>query len=136
MQAKRVLDYVPSPNQFDLVTDRWDAQGIRTIHNKYRKFIVSGAEYYERPVNSGNLWHENNQPAGRVNLEFNEKGHIVSKVFDHSAPHIAYTPAPSGAEKMKMDFDVLQEKYAAAQAELEAIKGERGGHKIKFKGQE
>lgn len=125
MQPKRVLDYVPDPSKFDLVTDRWDSQGQRVLTNKYRKYIVEGREYYERPVNSGNLWFENNQPAGRVLLEFNDQGHIVSKSFDHEAKHVAYVAPPSGAQKLAAELETTQSALAAAKAELEAIKKER-----------
>ncbi len=124
MQAKRVLEYVADPSKFDLVTDRWDSQGMRTVHNKYRKYILNGAEYYERPVNSGNLWFENNQPAGRVLLTFNDKGHIASKEFNFDAEHVAYVAPPTGSQKLAADLEVTKAELAAAQAELAAINKE------------
>ena len=42
---------------------------------------------YERPVNSGNLFYENNQPAGRVEVTRDAKGRIVGKEFDFTAKH-------------------------------------------------
>ena len=123
--ARKTLEYKPDPNKFDLVVDRWNSQGHKIAHNPYRKFIKEGGEFYERPVNSGNLWLENNQPAGRVICEFNDKGHIVSKVFDHAAEHIEYVPGPTGAEKIAAELSAERAKSAQLEAELRAITKER-----------
>jgi hypothetical protein len=124
--VRRPLEYVPDPNKFDLVVDRWDGQGMRVgPRNLYRKYILDGKEYYERPVNSGNLWFENNQPAGRVLLEFNEKGHIAKKEFDFTAKHETYVPVPSGQEKLSAELSAEKAKTAQLQAELAAIMNER-----------
>lgn len=125
MQSKR-LEYKPDPNKFDLVTHRWDSQGHLVAKNLYRKFIVGDRSYYERPVNSGNLWYENNQPAGRVEYELNEKGHIAGpKTFNHDAPHKNYTAPLLGAEKMHFELEKERERSAALEAELASIKKER-----------
>ena len=125
--AKRVLEYVPDPNKFDLVVDRWDGQGQRVgQRNTYRKYITSQhGELYERPVNSGNLWYENNQPAGRVHLEFNDKGHILKKEFKIGEQHLAYVAPPTGAAKMAAELAAERAKSAHLEAELRAINKER-----------
>lgn len=126
MSARKQLEYAPDPHKFDLVTDRWDNQGRRTgPRNGYRKFITGAGEYYERPVNSGNLWLENNQPAGRVICEFNDKGHIVKKEFDFTAEHLAYVPPPTGAEKIAGELAAERARSAQLEAELNAIRKER-----------
>lgn len=125
MQTTRQLKYEPDPNKFDLRTHVWDAQGNLVSENLYRSFIIEGRQYFERPVNSGNLWFENNQPAGRVDLEFNEKGHIKNKTFHFDAPHKAYTAPLTGAEKLHFELEQQREENAALKAELEQIKAEK-----------
>ena len=125
MKPAKKIDYVPDPNKFDLVTDRWDSQGIRTISNPYRMFIQDGTKLFERPVNSGNLWYENNQPAGRVELEFNDKGHIIKKTFKLEAEHTAFVPVLKGAEKMQFELEQQRKRSAELEAELASIRGER-----------
>lgn len=125
MKPAKKIDYVPDPNKFDLVTDRWDSQGHKIISNPYRMFIKDGTKYFERPVNSGNLWDEGNQPAGRVECTFNDKGHIVTKEFKFEAAHIAFTPAPKGAEKVHYELEQQRKRTAELEAELAAIRGER-----------
>lgn len=127
MQArKQMLEPVSDPNKFDLVVDRWDSQGHRTGPRKtYRKFINGDGEFYERPVGSGNLWLENNQPAGRVIYKTNEAGHIYDKKFDFDAKHIDWSPAPTGAEKVAAELASERAKNAQLEAELRAILKER-----------
>jgi hypothetical protein len=125
VNARKVLEYKPDPNKFDLVVQRWDGQGQKIAENHYRKFITADGEMYERPVNSGNLWLANNQPAGRVICEFNDKGHIVSKVFDPTAKHTVYSPAPTGAEKLSGELAAERAKNAQLEAELRAITKDR-----------
>lgn len=126
MEARKPLEHIPDPNKFDLTVDRWNSQGHRVgPRNPYRKYIIAGSEYYERPLNSGNLWLENNRPAGRVICEFNEKGHITKKEFDFGAAHTAYIPAPTGAEKLAGELAAERAKSAQLEAELRAITRER-----------
>ena len=123
--ARKTLEYKPDPDKFDLITHRWDNQGRLIAKNPYRKFIMNGAEYYERPVNSGNLWLENNKPAGRVLLEFNEKGHIAKKTFDFEAAHVAYSEPPTGAEMVSQELEAERKRNAALEMELRAMRAER-----------
>lgn len=124
MQAKKMIEYVPDPDKFDLVTHRWDQSGNLIYKNLYRKFIIDRNEYYERPVNSGNLWYENNQPAGRVEYKVNEKGHIFDKVFNHSAEHKAYT-APASPQELGEQLLSSQAENNRLKSELAAILKER-----------
>lgn len=118
MSARKTIEYVPDPNKFDLVVHRWDTQGRLTGKpNHYRKYIVGGAEYYERPVNSGNLWHPNNQPAGRVLCQFDDNGKIIKKDFDFAAEHIHYVPPLTGDAKIAAEL-------ASSKAEIEALRKE------------
>jgi hypothetical protein len=120
--AKRTLEYVPDPNKFDLRTHVWDTQGTLVRKNPYRAHINDGRTLFERPVNSGNLWGENNQPAGRVELEFGPNGKISKKTFHFEAAHKAYTPPLSGAEALHYQLEQEKEKNAALQAEIDQIR--------------
>lgn len=111
--------HIPDPNKFDLVTHQFDGRGKLASKNPYRLHIKDGSQYYERPVDSGNLWYENNQPAGRVEV----KGGV--KLFDTSAPHKLYQAPPTGQEKLYFQNEELRFKNEALIAELESIKAER-----------
>lgn len=128
--ARKRLEYVPDPNKFDLMVHRWDSQGHLVGKNPYRMHLDGDRKYFERPVNSGNLWYENNQPAGRVELEFNDKGHIVSKSYKPEAKHIEYTVPLSGADKMHYELEQERMRSSELQAELEAIKKERAANAL------
>lgn len=124
MASSKQLKYEPDPNKFDLRTHTWDSQGNLVHRNPYRSYIMDGKQYFERPVNSGNLWFENNQPAGRVELTFNEAGHIATKKFNFGAPHQEYSPPLQGAEKIHFELEQERARSAQLKAELEAIKKE------------
>lgn len=124
MQTKR-LEYKADPNKFDLRTHIWDAQGTLVSKNPYRSFIIEGRQYFERPVNSGNLWYENNQPAGRVELEFNDKGHIAKKTFDFAADHKDYVAPLTGHEKIHYELEHERSRVAQLEAELAMIRKEQ-----------
>ena len=119
------LKYESDPNKFDLRTHVWDSQGNLTKKNLYRNYIMDGRSYFERPVNSGNLWFENNQPAGRVELTFNEAGHIIAKKFDFNAEHKEYKAPMTGAEKIHYELEQERAKTAQLKAELDAINKEK-----------
>lgn len=126
MSAKKHLEYVPDPNKFDLVVHRWNSQGIPVGNpNHYRLHNQNGNNYYERPVNSGNLWTEGNQPAGRVELTFGENGKIARKSFEFNAAHKEYVAPLTGDAKMHFENEQLKTKTAALEAELAQIKKER-----------
>ncbi len=124
MEYVKRLKYEPDPTKFDLRTHEWDSQGKLVGKNLYRKFIVGGTSYYERPVNSGNLWFENNQPAGRVECTFGPTGKISAKTFALDAPHKEYTVPLSGADKTHFELEQARERNANLELELAAIRKE------------
>lgn len=122
--AKNTIQYVPDPNKFDLVTHRWDAQGLLVAKNPYRSFTLEGKTLFERPTDSGNLWGENNQPMGRVTYTRREDGAIIAKKFDYEAEHIEYVAPPTGAEAVAAELAAANAKNAALEAELASIRGD------------
>lgn len=126
MEPTRRLKYVPDPNKFDLRTHVWDSQGLLVEKNIYRSHIREGVTYFERPVNSGNLWHENNQPAGRVEYVFAPNGKVSSKTYHIGAPHKEYTAPLTGDEKLHYELEQERERNAQLAAELAAIKKDAG----------
>ena len=124
MEPTRRLKYVPDPNKFDLRTHVWDSQGMLVEKNTYRLHNKDGVNYFERPVNSGNLWYENNQPAGRVEYEFGKDGKISSKKLDIGADHKEFTAPLTGDEKLHFELEQERSRNAQLAAELAAIKKE------------
>lgn len=120
----KTIEYKPNPNKFDLRTHAWDGQGRLISKNLYRSFLIEGRQYFERPVNSGNLWFENNQPAGRVEYTFGESGKISSKEFKFDAPHKEWTAPLDGDEKLHYELEQTKEKNAQLEAEIASIKKE------------
>ena len=117
LENGKTIVYTSDPTKFDLVVDRWDNAGRKIYHAPYRKFMRKDeGDVYERPVGSGNLWYENNQPAGRIEYKVNEKGHIHDKKFLIGAAHAEYTAPPTPAD--------MHEALVQSQAELEAAKRE------------
>lgn len=121
--AKRVA-YVADPNKFDLQVHAWDGQGKLVKENHYRLHIIEGRSYFERPVNSGNLWYENNQPAGRMEYTFGENGTIASKSLQLGAAHKEWKKPLTGAEALHFELEQTKERNAQLEAELTAIKAE------------
>lgn len=110
--------------KFNLRTHHWDARGRLKSKSHYRLHIVNGAQYFERPVNSGNLFYENNEPAGRVEYHKDEKGRAHKK-FDFEAEHKAYVAPLTGMEKIHFENESLKEQNAKLLAEIQAIKAEK-----------
>lgn len=113
-------DKQPDPNTFDLTVHKWDSRGHLKAVNPYRLHFYQGAQYYERPVNSGNLWYENNQPAGRVKYNANRE-----KSFEFKAPHVTYVKPLAGAEKITFENLSLKEQNAQLMKELQQIKADQ-----------
>lgn len=112
-------EYVPDPNKFDLITHHWSPTGQLIRKNLYTLYVVEGNKFFERPVKSGNLWYENNTPAGRI--EFDAKG--IRKITE-GASHVAFTPKLEGDDALFYELEQEKTKRAAAEAELAAIKKE------------
>lgn len=113
-----------TPNKFDLKVHHRTRKGHLIKVDPYNLYIDKGTHYYERPILSGNLFFENNAPAGRIERDFDKNGNIISEKFDFTAAHKEYVPPVTGAEKLAAENADLQAKYAQAQAELAAIKAE------------
>jgi len=117
--ARKMLDYSPDPNKFDLRTHIWDGQGQLVRKNLYTNHCVEGRNYFERPIHSGNLWYENNTPAGRV-----EYVNGVKSIHE-GAPHKEFTPIPDGDDALIHALEAEKARSADLAAELAAIKAER-----------
>lgn len=109
--------------KFDLKTHTFNARGVLTKINHYRLHVTNGVQLYERPVNSGNLWYENDEPAGRVT--YAGEGKIKRKVIDNEAEHIAYTAPLSPDEKVHFENENLKMENAKLLAEIEMIRKEQ-----------
>jgi hypothetical protein len=126
MQVERNKPEVAAPtDKFDLITHHWNAQGILLRKNPYIMYVLEGNQYFERPVNSGNLWHGNNQPAGRVEKTFAPNGAVTSKKFDFTAPHKEFTPKLEGDDALKYQLENAAEENESLKRELAAIKKDR-----------
>lgn len=84
--------------------------------NPYRLIKFKGADYYEWPKGSGNLWWANREPAGRLNAN----GEPVMGV-----EHETYVPAIPEEEKLSMHAASLEQENKRLMAELTAIKKEQ-----------
>jgi len=130
LSARKRIEYQADPNKFDLQVHAWDGQGQLVKANHYRQFIIGGITYYERPVNSGNLWFENNQPAGRMEYELGDSGKIGKKTLNKEAEHLVFTKPLSGAEKVHFELEKARERNAQLEAEIAAIKVESEARKV------
>lgn len=112
---------MPVEEKFDLVTHKTDPlTGKSHAVNLYTLHIIKGIRYFERPIHSGNLYYENNRPAGR--LAFDAKGDYA---INEKATHVAYVAPPTGAELIARELSEEKTARAQAEAELAAIKAER-----------
>ncbi len=125
IKKEEKVPYV-DPNKFDLRTHDFNARGLLRGKNAYRLHVVNGIQMFERPVNSGNLFYENNEEAGRVEYIRSDKNNkVIGKKFLNDAKHVAYKAPISGAEKLEMELAASQIKAEALQKELDAIKREQ-----------
>lgn len=94
--------------------------------NHYNCWNVNGIKYYERPVNSGNLFYDNNQPAGRFEGEFTAEGSNKGlPVIYPDREHKAYVEPLKGAAKLIAEMDDMKLRNAELERELAAIKADR-----------
>lgn len=124
MSREQDLDYQPRPQViehpapnphggFDLRVKITDAKTGNLIRHQPHRIHTNGQiRYFEFPKGSGNLWFENNEPAGRV--EYDAKG-IKSILPD--ADHIEYIPEAKNV--------ALEERLEAAEQELAALRAEK-----------
>lgn len=112
-------------DKFDLRTHLFNSRGKIHETNHYRLHIKDGAHLYERPVNSGNLWLENAEPAGRIEYKRDARGKIIGKTITKDAPHITYVAPIVGEAKVHFENEDLRAQNARLRTELEAIQAER-----------
>jgi hypothetical protein len=124
-------EHKPDPNKFDLKTHHFDSRGRLFKLNHYRLHIKDGVSYFERPVNSGNLYWENNEAAGRVETVMNAEGKITGKKFDFKAPHKTWTAPLTGDEKVHYENESLKARNEELIAELESIKADGAKKTVK-----
>lgn len=125
MAAKSMLDQIADPSKFDLRTHFWDSQGNLVKKNLYTLYVRDGQQYFERPINSGNLWTAGNQPCGRVEKTFGPTGVVSKMEFDVTAEHKAFTPQLTGDEGLHHQLEQERSQRIELEAELAAIKAER-----------
>lgn len=104
---------------FDLQTHKWNSKGGLERVEHYRLHCIRGAQYFERPVGSGNVFYKSGEAAGRILLTGS------SFAVDTDAKHIAFTPPPTGAEKVAKELADRTSEVARLEAELNAIKADR-----------
>lgn len=114
-------DASETSSRFKFKTHQFDRRGRLTAVDNYRLFIREGARLMERPVGSGNLWHESGTPAGRVEFELMPDG-TERKTFKLKEPHIEYVAKPINPENASGESEL---RAKALEDELAAIKAER-----------
>lgn len=136
MPENKVDAEAQDPKTFSLKVHHRDRRGVLLNKQPYTMFVKGGVQYFERPVNSGNIFFENMDPAGRVERHVDKKGVITAK-FDFEAEHKEYIPPVTGAEKIAMELEQSKAKNEALERELLAIKKERDlGAKLETAAQE
>lgn len=134
MSRAQDADYQPQPEViehparvgtgFDLRTHIKDAKtGEIIMIQPYRRFSVGLSTYFERPKFSGNLYYEDNVPAGRrVAKGKDSSGNEIWEI-DTKAKHIDFVAANTHltrSEDIKKENETLRAELAALQAEKEA----------------
>lgn len=87
--------------------------------NPFKMIVERGKRYYEHPVGSGNLWHEDRTHAGRF-----EQGMIIL-----GADHKVYVAPLSEDQKLARQYAQLAQEKAKLAKELEEIKQEQADKK-------
>ena len=126
MQTERNKPEVKAdPNKFDTITHHWDASGRLLRKNLYTLYGIDGNSYFERPINSGNLFFGNNQPAGRMEKQYADNGAVIKKQLVLGAPHKEYTPKLEGDDALRFQLEEERAQSEKLRMELTAIKKER-----------
>jgi len=112
---------LPKTQGFDLITHKRDKRGRLVATNHYRLHILNGRRYFERPVNSGNVWDEAGNPSGRFDTK--------TRTVDEKAPHVEYVAPLTGAESIAKELANTKMREEQLKAELENIKRERAAQK-------
>lgn len=114
---------------FNLQTHKWNSRGMLESVDHYRLHCIRGTQYFERPVNSGNVFYKSGDAAGRIV----RSGTNFS--VDHDAKHEAYTAPPTGAEKVAKELAHKSSEVERLEAELNAIRAERKFSEMEEKAQ-
>ena len=108
--------YDPSTG-FDYRVHIKDAKTGRLIRlQHYARHAHGGEVLLERPIGSGNCFHENGQPAGRYKFQ-DDKGKPCKEKVSEKHLEVAAAPA-SYLESVEQELDSVR-------AELEALKAEK-----------
>lgn len=119
---KSMMDQEMDPNKFDLRTHLFDNQGRLVKKNHYVLRVINGVSYYERPVNSGNLWFENNQPAGRLTKRDRPDKDFGPWSIDEAAPHKDFKPQLEGDEALQWALNSKEEQISALKKQLDDLR--------------
>ncbi len=132
LRPKPKRERVVDPNHFDMITHETDSRGRVRGTNLYRLHQKDGNSYFERPVGSGNLFYENNEPAGRVIVAMDKRGRIVGKKYDFEAAHVAFKKPIDAQTELEQKLMDSEAKNAAMAKELAAIRAEQaaGPHRV------
>jgi len=84
--------------------------------NSFRCIAHKGVRFYEWPKGSGNLWWENQEPAGRLS----DKGEPIQ-----GAAHVEWAPPPTQDEAVASQFKAMEMENKRLMLELSAIKKEQ-----------
>ena len=128
--AAKQREHAPDPEKFDLRTHYWNGQGQLEKKNLYTCYVIDGSSYYERPVGSGNIWLENNQPGGRVSMVNGQPK------IDPTAKHIDFSPKLEGNEAIAYELEMQRQKNVELEAELASIRAERAPKSVEVKSEE
>jgi hypothetical protein len=127
-RIRSMLDQPADPNVFDTRTHFFDAAGVLVKTNFYTLRVIEGEQYFERPINSGNLWTANNLPAGRLVKREKADPRLGAYAIDAAAPHIAYSAPLEGDEALHYELESekaqnveLKTRVETQQAQLDAI---------------
>lgn len=118
--------------KFDLATHKRDKYGRVLQINPYRLHVIDGLKGFERPVGSGNLWYENNEPMGRLKEVVDEKTKKVTRSFEIGAPHVEYVPPLTADQKIAQENAEQKTKNAALESELAQLKAEQAAERKAF----
>lgn len=127
-----------SKEKFDLIVHRRDKKtGRVTEVNAYVMRKHQGVSYFERPKGSGNLFFENNEPAGRYEAgKFNlEAKHIdwVAPLSPEESVQQAVASAMSENARLKAELSEIkrEQKYAKAPAaKIEKVMGKEDKEQV------
>lgn len=129
-QSVQETDGKQDPNKFDLTVHHRDRLGRVLKVVPYRLHVYEGRRLFERPVGSGNVWYENNEPAGRMEFTILGTGQQKKK-WNEAAKHELWVPPVSEDARVSEENAKLQKANEQLMQELENIRAERAGEPAK-----